>query len=188
MILFPFLRTSIPGLIYRALPSVADLFFLQAINKRVGNMGIGTPLLSPADVYFTAHQQGMEARNLVTIPEQDTWLYNTTRYGQWVLSRSMVCCTFVCAMHKAAGTFGDLAEKINCGEFTIPDDYSLTALAQPTPLPQQCDSGSSSFLCQLSGGNAIMLDQAKFAFATPYAHMYENCGGHAPDFKRQERC
>jgi hypothetical protein len=38
---------------------------------------------------------------------------------------SMVCDVFACRVHKAAGTFGALADSINCAEFHNLDVYRL---------------------------------------------------------------
>jgi hypothetical protein len=58
-----------------------------------------------------------------TIVEQDSWVYNTTRYGEPAEGAAMVCCVFVCSMWKHAGIFGDM--DFNCAEMTNIDDYSL---------------------------------------------------------------
>lgn len=65
----------------------------------------------------------MSTTDLITIVEQDDWVYNTTRYGEPTVGKNMVCCVYVCNSWKAAGIFGD--NEVNCGEFTNWDDVSV---------------------------------------------------------------
>ncbi|RYH15252.1 hypothetical protein EON65_32050 [archaeon] len=99
---------------------IGDLIWNPGFAKRL-NVGD----LRTAALYQEAGKQGMKANEVIKIPEQDTWLYNTTRYDQPAVGRSMVCCVFVCATWKAAGVFGASGDDINCAELTNWDDVSL---------------------------------------------------------------
>lgn len=48
---------------------------------------------------------------LLTIPEQDEWVYSD--------GKSTTCVAFILAMYKAAGVFGPLADNIQVTEFTV---------------------------------------------------------------------
>lgn len=61
----------------RIVPAVADRFLLQALNKRIGTRGLRT-----AAVVKSAWEKGMTFGELLSLPELDTWVYNTTRFGK----------------------------------------------------------------------------------------------------------
>jgi hypothetical protein len=154
------------GLIDKAAPELADEFVIEAWNLRLGTEG-----LRIADLYYTAYQQGLSAVDIPQIPEQDSWLYHTTRYGSPAIGKSMVCCVFVCNMWKAAGVFSDINSELNCGELTNWDDYSLTVLDSYT---------------QILGSYTLTLND--FATKTFYPHMAEQCPSFAPDYYKPATC
>ncbi|CAE5981503.1 unnamed protein product [Arabidopsis arenosa] len=53
----------------------------------------------------------MSFDELLTIPEQDEWVYSD--------GKSTTCVAFILAMYKAAGVFGPLANHIQVTEFTV---------------------------------------------------------------------
>ena len=53
----------------------------------------------------------MSFDELLTIPEQDEWVYSD--------GKSTTCVAFILAMYKAAGVFGPLADHIQVTEFTV---------------------------------------------------------------------
>ena len=55
----------------------------------------------------------------MTVPEQDSWNYTTDGDGTIAYAPS----TYIAAMYKAAGIFGDL--EVNAQEFTVKDLYEL---------------------------------------------------------------
>jgi hypothetical protein len=67
---------------------------------------------------------GLNSVDVISMPEQDAWVYNMTRYDLPAEGRNMVCCVFVCNTWKAAGVFEALKDDINCGEMTNWDDVS----------------------------------------------------------------
>lgn len=152
------------AVIDRRAPAVSDLMWNQAWNHRIGSSGLGT-----SDIYKAAFDQGIDSQIIPTIPEQDTWMYETTRDGQPAVGRSMVCCVFVCHMWKAGGLFGD--NEVNCGEFTNVDDYSLAIF----------DSYS-----QILGDYTLTLNE--FNSKQMFSHMNEQCASFAPDYERAPDC
>jgi hypothetical protein len=105
-------------------------YHLPPIGYMMWNAGVAmrlnvTDTLRTVDYYKIAGDRGLDLHNdVISIPEEDTWMYNTTRYGEAAVGKDMVCCVFVCNMWKAAGVFGDIASEINCGELTNWDDVS----------------------------------------------------------------
>jgi hypothetical protein len=68
------------------------------------------PTSVPISYSFLANKRNLSFTDLVTIPEDDSWIYtnsNGTRKGS-----ASVCCVFVMRMWKAGGIFGDLADSI----------------------------------------------------------------------------
>jgi len=53
----------------------------------------------------------MSFDELLTIPEQDEWVYSD--------GKSTTCVAFILAMYKAAGIFDPLADHIQVTEFTV---------------------------------------------------------------------
>jgi hypothetical protein len=137
----------------------------DAWNKRVGQTGLRT-----AEIYKAAYDMGMDTAVIPTIVEQDSWVYNTTRFGEPAVGRSMVCCVFVCSMWKEAGIFGDM--EVNCAELTNWDDYSLDIFENE--------------YTQIMGRFTLNLND--FHTKTPYAHMGETCASLAPEYEKDAKC
>jgi len=156
------------AIIDRHLPSLSDKIWNQAWNHRIGTTGLDT-----ADIYKTAFDQGITNSAVIpTIPEQDSWLYQTTRNGEPAVGRSMVCCVYVCSTWKAGGLFGDFADDVNCGELTNVDVYSLTVLARTNQ--------------QIMGDYTLELN--RYNTKTPYAHMAETCESLPPQYNQDPKC
>lgn len=94
----------------------------QALNQRVN-----TKNKSVSEVYKIALEKGWDTRMLPTIPEQDNWVYSTTRNGEPYESPEMVCHEFVCQVFKAAGVYKSAGyeDNFNCNEFSLFDVYKL---------------------------------------------------------------
>ncbi len=60
--------------------------------------------------YKAATVDGIAPEDVHIIPEEDSWLYPTTKYGEPFESDVSICNVFTCKVMKAAGIFGDLAE------------------------------------------------------------------------------
>jgi len=74
----------------REFPDAARIWD-QAMNKRVG-----LKKASLSKVYMKAHANKISSIELPTLPEQDDWVYDTTRYEKPTKSIVMVCHEFVC--------------------------------------------------------------------------------------------
>lgn len=119
------------ALIDRAIPEIGDQIWNQGLEHR---LNIDRPMRT-AELFMESARQGYKRVNdVIGIVEQDTWLYNTTRWGEPYIGKSMVCCVFVCNTWKAAGVFGELADSINCGEMTNWDDVSRKSFSYPSSL------------------------------------------------------
>ena len=163
-------------------PSIGNMLYVQAWNLRMGTSG-----LDPATLFYLASQRGMQADMIPVMVEQDSWMYNTTRYGKPARAPSMVCCAFVCHMWKAGGLFASINDQINCGEQTNLDDYHMNILQAHPTRPADCQAADpSNPLCQLAGDFTLVLND--YATTTPYAHMDEKCPSLAPSYYRPAGC
>ncbi|KAL7249321.1 hypothetical protein ACSBR1_011471 [Camellia fascicularis] len=64
-----------------------------------------------------AERHGSSFDELLTIPEQDDWIYSD--------GKSTSCVVFILEMYKEAGLFDPIANSIQVIEFTIKDAYTL---------------------------------------------------------------
>ncbi|CAH8272195.1 unnamed protein product [Arabidopsis lyrata] len=85
----------------------------------------------------------MSFDELLTIPEQDEWVYSD--------GKSTACVAFILAMYKAAGVFGPLANHIQVTEFTIRDAYTPKLFeSNQTRLPSWCNTEEEKLdFCQI---------------------------------------
>lgn len=163
----------------KGIPALGDLLFKQAWNFRLNTTG-----LEPPQLYQLAASKGMNPAEIPTIPEQDAWKYNTTRYGKPAVGESMVCCVFVCHMWKAGGIFGEHQE--NCGEFTNADDYRLTIFetSPPPAMCQKADPGNP--VCQLLGSETLTLND--YHTKDIFTLMDQTCPSLPPDYSQPATC
>lgn len=170
------------GLLDHLVPSIADLLFTEAFNKRIGTVG-----LKAAELFETARQHKIDPPTIPVIVEQDVWTYNTTRNGKAVVAPSMVCCVFVCSMYKAAGIFNEIGSDINCGELTNYDVTNLDIFDSKATVPAQCaaaDPGNA--VCQLMGDYTLELND--YGQKKMYQHMDEACPSLPPKYERPQNC
>jgi hypothetical protein len=153
------------GYMDRVNEDMVDKLMNQAFNLRLGTQGLRLP-----EILQEAGNRGMDGRELPTLVEQDSWMYNTTRYGEPAVGRSMVCSTYVCSSWKAAGLFGD--KEVNCGEHTPVDDYGLALFEDEYK--------------QIMG--RYTLDLNRYNIKKPYEHMAEDCATMAPDYEQKVDC
>jgi len=166
----------------RLIPDLGDTFFNEAFNKRLGTKDLGA-----ADIWYQANLKKIDPRTIPTMVEQDSWDYNTTRYGEVAQGKAMVCCVFVCNIWKAGGLFESLGNEVNCGEHTNWDDYVLTLFDTTTPRPKACvDADPDNKLCQLEGKYALKLND--FATKKPYKHQAEKCPSLPPKYEKPKDC
>ncbi|CAE7729490.1 unnamed protein product [Symbiodinium microadriaticum] len=158
--------------------SIAELDRHTDLGRMIWNPGLAKRLgvddtLRTAELYQIAWEQGISTLDLIRMPEQDSWLYNTTRYGQPNEGKDMVCDVFVCNMWKAGGLFGNMESDINCGEMTNWDVYVLDFL-------------DSSYV-QIMGNYSLKL-QFDYNSKSPYPHMAEDCSAAPPDYEKDPHC
>lgn len=67
--------------------------------------------LSLPDILVEVENRGSSFDELLTIPEQDNWLYAD--------GKSTSCVAFILEMYKEAGLFGPIASHIQVTEFTV---------------------------------------------------------------------
>lgn len=157
---------SLFAIIDRNVPALSNVMWNPAWNKRIGTTGLST-----SDIYMTAMTtKNMDSRVIPTIPEQDAWLYDTTRYGEPAVGKAMVCCVFVCNMWKESGMFSDL--DFNCGEMTNSDDYQLKIFEDEYQ--------------QIMGQWTLEFNE--YNTKDPFDHMREGCASLAPDYTKSDHC
>ena len=145
------------------------------------------------EAYYQAHLKGIEPNEIALIPEQDGWIYETTRNGEMAKSPVMICNVFVCNVWKSAGLFGDIDDQIECGETSVNDNYRLKMYSTDPP-PAFCSNvDPENPLCQLLGHYQLRLDSQpgvlpRFNYIEAKPHILENCPSKAPDYLAPTDC
>jgi hypothetical protein len=165
------------GLIDTVDPELATTFWLQSMSKR---LGVSHNITALQAMNMAAKNLGMDFGHFYTIPEQDAWVYSD--------GYSMVCDVLVCEMWKASGMFGNLADAIQCTEFTNWDAYSLNVFDANYKLPAACAAADPELpYCQILGKYRMNLNQ--YNTRPLRAHMAEQCPrGTPPDFPKPDGC
>eukprot|EP01126_Amoeba_proteus_P047396 TRINITY_DN5401_c0_g1_i18.p1 TRINITY_DN5401_c0_g1~~TRINITY_DN5401_c0_g1_i18.p1 ORF type:complete len:504 (+),score=105.11 TRINITY_DN5401_c0_g1_i18:327-1838(+) len=154
-------------------------FLAQGLNFRLGVKG-----LSLTEAYMLASQRGISFTDLVTMPEQDSWIFTD---ASGVSGPSMVCDVFVTRMWKAGGLFGSIADQIQAAEFTNWDAYSLNIFNANYTRPAACvNADPDSQFCQILGKYLIALPQ--YNTFKPFPHMRERCPSLPPEYKKPLYC
>lgn len=65
------------------------------------------------EILAEVENRGISVDHLLTIPEQDEWVYSD--------GKSTTCVAFILAMYKEAGIFGPISNSIQVTEFTVSD-------------------------------------------------------------------
>ncbi|KAF3453484.1 hypothetical protein FNV43_RR03924 [Rhamnella rubrinervis] len=120
-------------------PAYAANMWNEALNKRLGTQGLDLP-----DILVESEKRGLSFDKLLTIPEQDDWVYND--------GKSASCVAFVLEMYKEAGLFDPISRSIEVTEFTIKDAYMLKFFeSNSSRLPKWCNEGDNVELpfCQI---------------------------------------
>lgn len=63
------------------------------------------------EILAETERRGMTFNHLLTIPEQDEWVYSD--------GKSTTCVSFILEMYKEAGIFGPISNSIQVTEFTV---------------------------------------------------------------------
>uniref|UniRef100_A0A0D9V6N3 Uncharacterized protein n=1 Tax=Leersia perrieri TaxID=77586 RepID=A0A0D9V6N3_9ORYZ len=157
-------------------PEYAANMWKEALNKRLGTKGLDLP-----EIIVESEKRGTTFDKLLTIPEQDKWVYAD---GQ-----SASCVAYVLMMYKEAGLFDPISSSIEVTEFTIKDAYSLNFFEDDMArLPVWCNKDDSVKLpfCQIKG--RYRMELPGYNTMQPYSHMNERCPSLPPNYNRPRNC
>lgn len=167
---------------------IINLLFVQTLVQRLGG-----PSVIPFNATFVealeeAASQGLTFAMLMATPESDALRYNqATGSHAGGVGPSLVCNAYACALHKAAGSFGALADSINCADTHNGDVYTMDIFDGAPSRPAACVAADpANPHCQLAGARSIVLGKA--GTVKPYAHMDERCPSLPPAFARPAGC
>ncbi|CAL9240128.1 unnamed protein product [Arabidopsis halleri] len=166
---------SVMSMWTRVQPAYAANMWNEALNKR-----LGTEDLDLYGILEETARRGMSFDELLTIPEQDEWVYSD--------GKSTTCVAFILAMYKAAGVFGPLADHIQVTEFTIRDAYTLKLFeSNQTRLPSWCNTEEEKLdFCQILG--EYRMELPGYNTIDPYPNMNQNCPSLPPNYERPSKC
>ncbi|KAI9186175.1 hypothetical protein LWI28_014411 [Acer negundo] len=157
-------------------PDYAANMWNEALNKRLGTEDLDLP-----DILVETEKRGFSFDKLLTIPEQDDWLYKD--------GKSTSCIAFILEMYKEAGLFEPYTSSIQVTEFTIKDAYSLRFFENNSShLPKWCNDGDNVKLpyCQIKG--KYRMELPGFNTQDPYPHMNERCPSLPPKYSKPANC
>ncbi|BAT80731.1 hypothetical protein LR48_Vigan07g020700 [Vigna angularis] len=157
-------------------PEYAANMWNEALNKRLGTEGLDLP-----EVLVEVEKRGSSFDELLTIPEQDDWVYSD--------GRSTSCIAFILEMYKEAGLFDPIASSVQVTEFTIKDAYILNFFENNSSrLPKWCNDGDTVKLpyCQIKG--KYRMELPGYNTMQPYSHMNERCPSLPPKYSRTKDC
>ncbi|KAK9276272.1 hypothetical protein L1049_005803 [Liquidambar formosana] len=166
---------SVMSMWTRVQPAYAANMWNEALNKR-----LGTEDLDLYGVLTETEKRGITFDQLLTIPEQDEWIYSD--------GKSTTCVAFILEMYKEAGIFGPISSSIQVTEFTIRDAYMLKIFENnQTHLPSWCNNEDGQLpFCQILGEYRMELPE--YNTIEPYSNMNENCPSLPPIYDRPIRC
>ncbi|XP_020208771.1 uncharacterized protein LOC109793713 [Cajanus cajan] len=157
-------------------PEYAANMWNEALNKRLGTKGLDLP-----EVLVEVEKRGSSFDELLTIPEQDDWVYSD--------GKSTSCIAFILEMYKEAGLFDPIASSVQVTEFTIKDAYILNFFENNSSrLPKWCNDGDTVKLpyCQIKG--KYRMELPGYNTMQPYAHMNERCPSLPTKYFRPKNC
>jgi len=155
--------------------------------NRAYNMRMGTENMTAAEIYDLLYQRGLTYGDLLTMPEQDDWMYvQQNNNNETVRARQMVCDVFVCEVWKSSGLFGDT--NFQCTEATNWDVYTLNIFDRNFQLPSQCAQTDPGLpFCQLGGDYRLELPW--YNSRGLYPNSFNNCPrGDPPSWAKPEPC
>ena len=156
-------------------------------------------------------KRGIAFDQLLTIPEQDEWVYSD--------GKSTTCVSFILSMYKEAGIFGPISNYIQVTEFTVSqaasdflmclDQHPITLITfvlcvcrymqirdaymlkifedNQTRLPSWCNNENDRLpFCQILG--EYRMELPGYNTLEPYANMNENCPSLPPIYNRPLKC
>ncbi|KAL6187121.1 hypothetical protein ACLB2K_043236 [Fragaria x ananassa] len=166
---------SVMSMWTRVQPTYAANMWNEALNKRLSTEG-----LDLYEILAEVENRGISVDHLLTIPEQDEWVYSD--------GKSTTCVAFILAMYKEAGIFGPISNSIQVTEFTIRDAYMLKIFENnQTRLPSWCNLGDEKLpFCQILGEYRMELPE--YNTIEPYTNMNEHCPSLPPTYIRPSQC
>jgi len=139
------------------------------INEAI-NFRMNTTNLTLGQLSGVIYENNMTWSQVYAMPELDEWDYSD--------GHNFVCSSFVTAIWRAGGLFGDL--EINAAEFTPRDCYSMSWIDPNPELPQVCKDTNPGYpWCQIMGDYVMEFPQV--STVDPYARMNERCPSKASD-------
>merc|ERR1712080_441145 len=168
---------------------VASRVFKPAIMQRAG-VAFDEPIV---EAYYAAHLKGIEPDVLHLIPEEDGWLYETTRFDEPAVSPVAICNVFVCNVWKAGGVFADIGDDIKCGETSVNDNYRLNIYKEDARIRVCEEADPENPLCQVGGSYSLRLDSQpgvlpRYNYVELQPGILENCPSMAPDYIAPTDC
>lgn len=167
---------SVMAMWTRVQPDYAANMWNEALNKR-----LGTRDLDIHGVLIESEKRGIPFEQLLTVPEQDDWIYSD--------GKSTTCVAFILEMYKEAGLFDSFASSIQVTEFTIRDAYMMKFFeGNRTHLPSWCNEKDDVKLpfCQILG--EYRMELPGYNTVDPYAFMNEQCPSLPPAYDRPTGC
>ena len=162
------------SILEHVLPSTVDIFFSQAINKRLGTKGLSIPQQS-----VEAAKVNKSIEDLMAEVEVEGWIYE----GLTNDGRAYVCSAFVAALWQAAG----LLHNINSPELAPKDVYTINVFDLNYQRPAACQAADPDQpFCQILGKYRMTFPG--YSTIEPYEHMAEHCPTMAPDYFRPDGC
>jgi hypothetical protein len=159
-----------------------NLLFTQTLVQHLGGPDFNVSFLEAVNA---AAARGMSFGQALALPEQDSWVYPMhTGTGPTAIAR--VCNAYACAIQKAGGLLGALADSINCADTHNTDVETFPTIDAAPPRPAACVAADPDYAyCQLAGARRIPLKPWRTPF---YAHMYEKCPGLPVGYARPAGC
>lgn len=122
-------------------PSTVDIFFTQALNKRLNTTGLNVKQLAAETA-----RRGTTIEKIMADVEVEGWEYTGLEND----GRAYVCSAYVAAVYQAAGLFAP--GKINGPEFTPKDVYTLNFYDLNFQKPAACQQADPNQpFCQFLG-------------------------------------
>lgn len=159
------------------IPDTVDIFFAQALNKRLGTDG-----LNVKQIAGEAARRNLTVEDLMAEIEVEGWVYKGLQPRDGV---SYVCSAYVAAAYQAAGMF--VPGVINGPEFTPRDIYTMDIFDKNFVRPEVCvKADPDQPYCQILG--KYRMTHPGYSSVKLYDHMAERCPSIAPDYVRPDGC
>ena len=163
-------------IIERFFPSSISLILGEALNKRLDTNNLEIP-----ELFEEIYKRDTTLEEVLIMVEQENWVYSN--------GPNYVCSSFVFAILKSAGVFGDL--KFNPQEQTPKDLYFMNIWDfSGQNIPKECEEDTKKHnlkICQIYG-KVVMRINDDPGTLDPYENMGETCPTSPPDYSRTPGC